>query len=47
MESTLNPKLVASHYLEVSWVVISGARGRVTIIITHIRGRITLLGNYP
>ena len=29
--------------LEGSWVVISGVRSRVTILITHIRGLITLL----
>ena len=29
-------------YLEGSWVVISGVISRVTIVITHIRGFITL-----
>ena len=30
-----------------SWVVISGVISRVTIVITHIRGLITLTYNYP
>ena len=36
-----------SLLLEGSWVVISGVISKVAIVITHIRGLITILINYP
>ena len=36
----------SSPYLEV-WVVISVVKTRVSIVITHIRGLITPVCNYP
>ena len=40
-----NPQLRGS--LGGSWVVISGVISRVTALISHIRGLITPLYNYP
>ena len=45
----MTPSPHSSHHvgvLEGSWVDISGVTSRVTLVLTHIKGLITLL-NYP